>query len=177
MSALSRQGTSAIGTHVRVRETFCVADEQDPDLARRVGAAIRSARVDMALSQAELAKQLEIDIKTVGRIERGEFAPSLSTLMRIARRLERSLDELTAEASTDAPLAKIVEVTRPRFSALRPPGSARPGSFADRADALEDRVDLLTRALRQVLGDSLAAAIAQQEAQDRRSGRKLPGGS
>lgn len=44
---------------------------------------LRSARIAEGLSQAELADLIDVDRKTINRIENGHFSPNLENLVRI----------------------------------------------------------------------------------------------
>jgi putative transcriptional regulator len=55
---------------------------------------LKLARVAADLSQQDLADRVDASRQTVGLIEKGRFNPSLSLCIRIARALDRSLDEL-----------------------------------------------------------------------------------
>ncbi|MBS7671397.1 helix-turn-helix transcriptional regulator [Croceicoccus gelatinilyticus] len=55
---------------------------------------LRVARVEAGLSQAQLAQQVGIARQTFNQIEQGETDPRLSTAMRIARALGKSVEEL-----------------------------------------------------------------------------------
>ena len=62
---------------------------------------LRLARVEKQLSQQELADRVEASRQTIGLIEKGRFNPSLSLCIRIARALDRTLDELFWEEEED----------------------------------------------------------------------------
>jgi UDP-N-acetylglucosamine 1-carboxyvinyltransferase len=57
------------------------------DLAGRVGQRIRDARTARGWLQSNLAKAANLPVRTIGRIERGEVDPRLSTLARLAKAL------------------------------------------------------------------------------------------
>lgn len=59
-----------------------------------VGRTIRALRLERNLSQAKLAKELEVDVKTVSRLENGDFLPSLETVVSLARVFQRPLEEV-----------------------------------------------------------------------------------
>ncbi|HRJ31370.1 MAG TPA: helix-turn-helix transcriptional regulator [Cyclobacteriaceae bacterium] len=58
------------------------------------GERLRNLREQQHLSQEALANEAEIPISQVGRIERGEVNPTLSTLNSIASGLKITLQEL-----------------------------------------------------------------------------------
>ena len=67
----------------------------DPDQTiKAVGKRIEMLRIDRYLKQADLAGKLDIDVRTMRRIERGESVPSLKQLCQIANILEVGLVEL-----------------------------------------------------------------------------------
>jgi transcriptional regulator with XRE-family HTH domain len=61
------------------------------------GKKLRALRVSRKLSQEALANDSDIPINQIGRIERGEVNPSLSTLYSIAKALKIKLTELLAD--------------------------------------------------------------------------------
>lgn len=63
-------------------------------LIKAVGARIRNLRIQKGISQEDLANEADIPLSQVGRIERGENNPTISTLYVIARALEIELKAL-----------------------------------------------------------------------------------
>ncbi len=63
-------------------------------LMKGLGEQIRSLRLELGISQEELANEAEIPLSQVGRIERGETNPTLSTLFVIAEALKIDLKTL-----------------------------------------------------------------------------------
>ncbi len=59
-----------------------------------IGLKIRDLRVKSRMSQEDLAAEAEIPISQIGRIERGENNPTISTLFVIAGALKVSLKQL-----------------------------------------------------------------------------------
>jgi transcriptional regulator with XRE-family HTH domain len=59
-----------------------------------VGERIRALRIKKKISQEELANEADIPLSQIGRIERGENNPTISTLYVIAQALEVELKEL-----------------------------------------------------------------------------------
>jgi len=55
--------------------------------ARAVAQRVIAYRIDHNLSQAELGKRLKMAQSAVARLEAGDHEPSLTTLIRLARRL------------------------------------------------------------------------------------------
>jgi transcriptional regulator with XRE-family HTH domain len=71
------------------------------EFGAQLGSRVYETRVLQRRSQAEVAEQAGVGIATVGRIERGEHVPDLSTLNRVAR-------------SLDVPLAFLLESGPPK---------------------------------------------------------------
>ncbi|MEK6781831.1 MAG: helix-turn-helix transcriptional regulator [Bacteroidota bacterium] len=67
---------------------------RDRKLLTQFGKHLRKVRIASGLSQEDLANDSDIPINQVGRIERGEINPSLSTLNSIAKALESDLSHL-----------------------------------------------------------------------------------
>ncbi|NOS56420.1 MAG: helix-turn-helix transcriptional regulator [Cyclobacteriaceae bacterium] len=63
-------------------------------LLSQFGIHLRKVRIENSLSQEQLANDADIPINQIGRIERGEINPSLSTLDAIAKAFRISLSEL-----------------------------------------------------------------------------------
>ena len=63
-------------------------------LLSQFGKSLKDMRTSRGLSQEELANDADIPINQIGRIERGEVNPSLSTLHSIASALNIRLREL-----------------------------------------------------------------------------------
>jgi len=57
---------------------------------RKLGARIRRRRLHLGLSQEELAARAGLHRNAIGNLERGEFDPKATTLLRVARALEVS---------------------------------------------------------------------------------------
>lgn len=55
---------------------------------------LKLARVEKNLSQQELADRVEATRQTIGLIENGRYNPTLKLCIRIARTLDRTLDDL-----------------------------------------------------------------------------------
>jgi transcriptional regulator with XRE-family HTH domain len=71
---------------------------RNPGLITQFGKRLRILRTQRNLSQEQLAEDANVPINQVGRIERGEINPSLSTLHSISKALRlKSLAELFSE--------------------------------------------------------------------------------
>ena len=61
-----------------------------------MGDRIRAARLRADLSQEKLAERVDVDRKTINRIEQGHHAPRIDTLLLIADALGVPLSDLVA---------------------------------------------------------------------------------
>lgn len=55
---------------------------------------LKMARIEMDLSQEELAKQVGVTRQTIGLIELGKYNPTLSVCIAICKTLNKTLDQL-----------------------------------------------------------------------------------
>jgi len=55
---------------------------------------LKLARVEKGLSQQELADEVGATRQTIGLIEKGKYNPSINLCIRIARTLNRTLNDL-----------------------------------------------------------------------------------
>jgi len=55
---------------------------------------LKLARVEKNLTQQELADIVDVTRQTIGLIEKGNYNPTLNLCIRIARALDRTLDQL-----------------------------------------------------------------------------------
>jgi len=55
---------------------------------------LRLARTEKGLSQQELADAVQATRQTIGLIENGKYNPTLNLCLRIARALDKTLDDL-----------------------------------------------------------------------------------
>ena len=55
---------------------------------------LKIARVEKSLSQQELADLVEASRQTIGLIEKGKYNPTLNLCLKIAKALDRTLDDL-----------------------------------------------------------------------------------
>ena len=60
---------------------------------------LKLARIEKDLSQQELAERVGATRQTIGLIEKGRYNPSLRLCLRIAKALDRTLDQLIWEDS------------------------------------------------------------------------------
>jgi len=62
---------------------------------------LKLARIEKNLTQQELADQVEVTRQTIGLIEKGNYNPTLNLCIKIARTLDRTLDQLFWEDGTN----------------------------------------------------------------------------
>jgi putative transcriptional regulator len=55
---------------------------------------MKLARVEKGLSQQQLADRVDATRQTIGLIEKGKYNPSLKLCLKIARALDKTLDQL-----------------------------------------------------------------------------------
>ena len=67
-----------------------------PQYRRRLGENIRAQRKQLGFSQEKLAEKAELHPVYVGRVERGEENVSIDSLMRIAKALKATLQDLVS---------------------------------------------------------------------------------
>ncbi len=71
--------------------------KQETKALLQLGATIRKKRVELSMSQAQLAFELGTDGRHVRRIEKGEINPSYLTVKKIAEIFDVSIDTLSYE--------------------------------------------------------------------------------
>lgn len=62
---------------------------------------LKLARIEKNLTQQELADIVDVTRQTIGLIEKGGYNPTLSLCVRIAKALDKTLDQLFWENETD----------------------------------------------------------------------------
>ena len=62
---------------------------------------LKLARIEKNLSQQELADLVDVTRQTIGLIEKGNYNPTLNLCIKIAKALDRTLDQLFWEAEQD----------------------------------------------------------------------------
>ncbi|WP_042150024.1 helix-turn-helix transcriptional regulator [Paucisalibacillus sp. EB02] len=55
---------------------------------------VRISRINLSMTQEQLAKKVGVTRQTIGLIEKGEYNPSLQLCMSIAKVLNKTLDDL-----------------------------------------------------------------------------------
>jgi len=70
-------------------------------MKKQVNMAFKLARIENGLSQEQLADKVEVSRQTIGLIERGRYNPSLRLCIRIAKALNRTLDQLFWKETND----------------------------------------------------------------------------
>lgn len=67
---------------------------KNKDLLKAIGSRIRDLRLQRNISQESLAYEADIPISQIGRIERGEINPTISTLYVISIALQVTLKDI-----------------------------------------------------------------------------------
>lgn len=80
-------------------------------LRRFLGKTARAARLQLGLTQAQVAERVELAVAVYGRIERGHLTPSLPTVLRLCGVLELDANALLGFSAPTPP---------PWFAPLRP---------------------------------------------------------
>lgn len=62
---------------------------------------IKAARVQLDLTQEELAKRIDVSRKTITLIEKGEYNPTIKLCIKICKELNKGLDELFWEEENE----------------------------------------------------------------------------
>jgi putative transcriptional regulator len=65
-----------------------------PGITMPINMKLRLARVEKMMSQQDLADRVGATRQTIGLIEKGDYNPTLKLCVRIARALDRTLDQL-----------------------------------------------------------------------------------
>jgi putative transcriptional regulator len=60
---------------------------------------LKLARIEKQLSQQELADLVEVTRQTIGLIEKGKYNPSINLCIKIAKTLDKTLNDLFWEES------------------------------------------------------------------------------
>ena len=72
----------------------CVINIKNDEVIKAFGRRLRDLRISKGLSQEQLANEAEIPLSQVGRIERGEINPTLSTIAALSNALKIGIKEL-----------------------------------------------------------------------------------
>ncbi|MDR0780087.1 MAG: helix-turn-helix domain-containing protein [Pseudomonadales bacterium] len=72
----------------------------DAELAQAFGAAVRALRTERGIAQEMLANLAGVERSHMGKVERGEHAPTLAIIFKIADALECSTAVLMTETET-----------------------------------------------------------------------------
>lgn len=75
-----------------------MVETRDTALARAIGEEIAHWRRRRSLTQAQLAKKVDLSKNTIGRYERGETMPDVTESWRIAKALQVPLSQIIARA-------------------------------------------------------------------------------
>ena len=80
------------------------------------GLNVRQQRMELGLTQLELAERCDVNIRTIWCLENGSRFPSLQLLIRLAESLETSIDSLLLlpdEKETESAAGRIAARVRP----------------------------------------------------------------
>ncbi len=64
------------------------------DEAQKLGENLKRIRTEKGISQGDIARALEVDKSFVSNIENGKTTPTLATIVKIAKAIGVSVDEL-----------------------------------------------------------------------------------
>ena len=68
---------------------------------KKINMKMKLSRVEKELSQQELADKVGATRQTIGLIEKRKYNPSLSLCLKIAKALDKTLDQIFWEENTD----------------------------------------------------------------------------
>lgn len=77
-----------------MRHFRCVINIKNDEVIKAFGRRLRDLRISNGLSQERLANEAEVPLSQVGRIERGEINPTLSSINVLAKALKVEIKEL-----------------------------------------------------------------------------------
>ena len=63
-------------------------------MKNQINMKLKIARIENNLSQQELADKVDVTRQTIGLIEKGKYNPSLKLCIKIAKTLNKTLDQL-----------------------------------------------------------------------------------
>ena len=63
-------------------------------MAKKENMKLKLARIENKLTQESLAEQVEVTRQTIGLIEKGKYNPTLNLCTKIAKTLNKTLDQL-----------------------------------------------------------------------------------
>ena len=86
-------------------------------LQRRLGRVVRRLRSQAGFSQERFARRIRVHRTTMGKLENGQFNPSLDMLERLARGLGLSVSALFAEVEREGHRSR---ATSPSLGAAMP---------------------------------------------------------
>jgi transcriptional regulator with XRE-family HTH domain len=90
----------------------------DESLRASIGRTAKAARLQLRLTQRDVAESIGIHAEVYGRLERGDMAPSIGTLRRLCVALGISADEaFSLEPSGEPPAA--LEPAQPEDALIR----------------------------------------------------------
>lgn len=90
-------GVHAVAVAACVCQPPAMPRINDPELAKQIGARVRTLRVERGLSQEELAERSKLAGDTVSRVERGSLLPSVPTVRALATGLDVPLSQVVGD--------------------------------------------------------------------------------
>ena len=81
-------------------------------LSRIIALNIKSLRESQALTQVQLAEKSKVPRSTLATIESGESSPSVDSLMKLAKALSVTLDELTSKVRPKTTLVRAKDIPK-----------------------------------------------------------------
>ena len=87
----------------------------DEDILRLVGRNIESERKGKRLTQQELAEMVRVSCSEVSLIERGKVSPKFLSIVKIAQKLEVSVDQLLGDREMNERI-RAYEILRQRWA-------------------------------------------------------------
>jgi transcriptional regulator with XRE-family HTH domain len=88
------------------------------EIVRRFGGRLREVRASRGLTQAALAERAEVSEAYVGRLERGQAAPGIDLVEKLAQALGTTAADLLLASAPPNPIPVLREQARRHFEAL-----------------------------------------------------------
>ena len=130
----------------------------DPNIGKTVGAKIARVMASLRLTQGQVAAKADLSQPTVSALVGGMTKdPPLSTVLKVAKALELSIDELLDLAPASEALAQALAAPLPANSLVE--------RLSDRVNSLEMELLETARIQRTILDELRSAQAAQQEPQ------------
>lgn len=92
--------------------------------AAEIGSRVRTARLELGISQEDLGELSEVNLTSIGKIERGASSPAVETIIRLATALEIDPGTLISGITADDYGKRAHRFTAKDFLRARRSGSA-----------------------------------------------------